>query len=83
LSYTVIPVPVLHYTFSRFLIEAHWFERCKKYLGVSNGGGGGGEGGGGGGELGDEEALDESANPGPIDNGPLFKREDPSEIKGR
>ena len=70
----------------RFLIEAHWFKQCKKYLGLGNGGGGGGgmgEGGGGGetSAASAEETLDESANPGPIDNGPLFQEQEPSEIR--
>ena len=64
------------FNFLRFLIDAHWFEQCKKYLGLGNGGGVGEDGG-------DETiaAAEESANPGLIDNGPLIKAEEPSEIR--
>ena len=43
----------------RYLLDNHWYKQLKGYIGLDSGG-----------EMGQE-----SANPGPIDNGPLFKDE--------
>ena len=56
---------------SRYLVDNHWFKQLKKYVGLE----GANYDSGGAGLAGDE-----SANPGPIDNKPLFK-EDGSEIR--
>ena len=53
----------------RFLVDNHWFKQAKKYLAWE-------------GSLADSGGTvgDESANPGPIDNKPLWK-EDGSDIR--
>jgi len=49
---------------SWYLLDNHWYKQLKGYIGLDSGG-----------EMGQE-----SANPGPIDNGPLFK-DDSSDIR--
>jgi len=56
---------------SWYLVDNHWFKQLKKYVGLESTM----YDTGGGGEVGDE-----SANPGPVDNKPLFK-EDGSDIR--
>eukprot|EP00092_Neocalanus_flemingeri_P109201 GFUD01140324.1.p1 GENE.GFUD01140324.1~~GFUD01140324.1.p1 ORF type:complete len:755 (+),score=238.16 GFUD01140324.1:195-2459(+) len=53
-----------------FLVDNHWFKQLKKYVGME-----GAMFDSGGGEFGEE-----SANPGPVDNKPMFK-EDGSDIR--
>jgi len=54
-----------------YLVDSHWFKQAKKYLAMD------GQVQDSGGET---WVVDESANPGPIDNKPLFK-EDGSDIR--
>ena len=60
----------LIYDFSRFLVDNHWFKQLKKYVGME----------GAMFDSGGKEVGEESANPGPIDNKPLFK-EDGEDIR--
>ena len=57
-------------SYFRFLVDNHWFKQLKKYVGME----------GAMFDSGGKEAGEESDNPGPVDNKPLFK-EDGSDIR--
>ena len=61
---------LLRVFFFRYLIDTRWFKQLKKYLGLDL-------------ESGLSSEGDISANPGPVDNSPLFKNdpEEPAELR--